>query len=72
MDYKQLRLERNKTTPYNVEESNLALFHARWNLPTAATHCGMTEKEMKMTFREFLKYNRKNIYGDNTQLELPL
>jgi hypothetical protein len=27
------------------------------NLPHAAKHCGMTEREMKMTFREFLKYN---------------
>jgi len=26
-------------------------------LPTAAKHCGMTQKEMKLTFWEFLKYN---------------
>ena len=26
-------------------------------LPVAAEHCGMTQKEMKMTFREYLKYN---------------
>ena len=46
-----------KTTPQNVKESNLALFRATMNLPTAAKHCGMTEKEMKLTFREFLKYH---------------
>ena len=47
-----------KTTPQNVKESNLALFRATMNLPTAAKHCGMTEKEMKLTFREFLKYHQ--------------
>jgi hypothetical protein len=26
-------------------------------LPAAAQHCGMTQKEMKMTFAEYLKYN---------------
>ena len=46
-----------KTTPQNVEEANQALFRATMNLPTAAKHCGMTQKEMKLTFWEFLKYN---------------
>ena len=47
-----------KTTPQNVEEANQALFRATMNLPTAAKHCGMTQKEMKLTFWEFLKYNK--------------
>lgn len=47
----------NKTTPQNVEEANWGLFRATMNLPAAAAHCGMTKKEMKMTFREFLKYH---------------
>ena len=50
----------NKTTPKNVEEANYALFHATMNLPAAAEHCGMTQKEMKMTFWEFLKYHPAN------------
>ena len=33
-----------KTTPKNVEEANEALFRATMNLPTAAAHCGMTQK----------------------------
>ncbi len=45
------------TTPYNVAEANRALFRATMNLPTAAKHCGMSEREMKMTFREYLKYH---------------
>jgi len=47
-----------KTTPQNVEEANQALFRATMNLPTAAKHCGMTEKEMKLTFWEYLKYHQ--------------
>jgi hypothetical protein len=46
-----------KTTPQNVQEANEALFTAKWNLPKAAKHCGMTQKEMKLTFFEYLKYN---------------
>jgi len=46
-----------KTTPQNVQEANEALYRAKMNLPAAAKHCGMTEKEMKMTFLEYLKYH---------------
>jgi hypothetical protein len=46
-----------KTTPENVAEANWGLFRSTMNLPAAAAHCGMTQKEMKMTFREFLKYH---------------
>lgn len=49
---------KKKTTPQNVEEANRGLFTSTMNLPEAAEHCGMTQKEMKMTFREFLKYNK--------------
>ncbi|MAH59178.1 MAG: hypothetical protein CMN91_12210 [Synechococcus sp. ARS1019] len=51
------RTSRVKTTPENVEEANNALFRATMNLPTAAAHCGMTLKEMKLTFWEYLKYH---------------
>jgi hypothetical protein len=44
-----------ETTPKSVDEANWALFRATMNLPQAAGHCGMTKREMKMTFREFLK-----------------
>ena len=46
-----------KTTPQNVQESNEGLFHAKMTLPAAAKHCGMTHKEMKLTFFEYLKYH---------------
>ena len=57
IDQNNLVEPKAKTTPENVEEANQALFRATMNLPTAAKHCGMTEKEMKLTFWEFLKYN---------------
>ena len=46
-----------KTTPENVREANEALFRAKMTLPAAAKHCGMTQKEMKLTFYEYLKYH---------------
>jgi hypothetical protein len=47
-----------KTTPANVKEANEGLFRAKMTLPAAAAHCGMTQKEMKLTFFEYLKYNK--------------
>jgi hypothetical protein len=46
-----------KTTPENVREANEGLFNCTMTLPAAAKHCGMTQKEMKLTFFEYLKYN---------------
>jgi len=46
-----------KTTPENVREANEALFNCTMTLPAAAKHCGMTKKEMKLTFFEYLKYH---------------
>jgi hypothetical protein len=57
ISYKNLKEEPVKTTPENVKESNEALFAAKWNLPQAAKNCGMSQKEMKLTFWEYLKYN---------------
>lgn len=52
-----LKEEQTKTTPENVKEANESLFGAKMTLPAAAKHCGMTQKEMKMTFLEYLKYH---------------
>lgn len=59
-----------KTTPQNVREANEGLFRATMNLPEAAQHCGMTNKEMKMTFLEFLKYNPPDYATMRTGIEL--
>ena len=55
-----------KTTPENVKEANEGLFRAKMTLPAAAKHCGMTQKELKLTFFEYLKYNKPD-YETNDQ-----
>ena len=55
-----------KTTPENVKEANEALFRAKMTLPAAAKHCGMTQKEMKLTFFEYLKYHKPDY--ENTEV----
>ena len=57
IDKSKLVEEKVKTTPELVNEANFGLFRAKMTLPAAAKHCGMTQKEMKMTFWEFLKYH---------------
>jgi len=57
ISYRTLKDVPVKTTPENVKEANEALFTAKWNLPQVAKHCGMSQKEMKLTFWEYLKYN---------------
>jgi len=57
ISHKTLREEPVKTTPQNVKEANEGLFYSKMNLPAAAKHCGMSQKEMKLTFFEYLKYH---------------
>ncbi len=52
--------ERVKTTPENVAEATEGLFKCKMTLPAAAKHCGMTQKEMKMVFWEYLKNHSTN------------
>jgi len=59
-------MDQKKTTPENVREANFGLFRSKMTLPSAAEHCGMTQKEMKMTFREFLKYHPPDYRNNST------
>jgi hypothetical protein len=56
-----------KTTPENVKEANEALFNCTMTLPAAAKHCGMTHKEMKLTFFEYLKYHPRTYVSESQQ-----
>jgi hypothetical protein len=58
MNYENLKEVMVKTTPQNVKEANEGLFRAKMTLPAAAKHCGMTQREMKHIFYEYLKYNQ--------------
>jgi len=71
VDKSKLAEPKVKTTPENVKESNLALFRATMNLPRAAKNCGMTQKEMKLTFWEFLKYNEPDYEIPENTITLP-
>jgi len=65
IDFKSLKEIPVKTTPENVKEANEGLFRAKMTLPAAAKHCGMTQKEMKLTFFEYLKYNQPDYENAN-------
>ena len=60
-----------KTTPENVKEAHEALFHATMNLPAAAAHCGMTQKQLKLTFWEYLKYHAADFEITEDAASLP-
>jgi hypothetical protein len=38
-----------------TRQSMEMLFVAKWNIPTAAQNCGLTNKEMKITFNEYCR-----------------
>ena len=40
-----------------TRQSMEMLFTAKWNLPKAAKNCGLTEKEMKITFNEYCNFH---------------
>jgi len=40
-----------------TRESMEMLFSAKWNVPKAAANCGLTWKEMKITFNEYCRLN---------------
>lgn len=63
ISYKNLKDQSVKTTPENVREANQSLFNCTMTLPAAAKHCGMSHKEMKLTFFEYLKYHPATYQG---------
>ena len=61
----------SKTNPVNIQEAHEAAFRGKLNMTACANHCGLTLKEFKMTFREFLKYNVPTYESEtHTQLDL--
>jgi len=41
-----------------TRQSMEMLFSSKWNIPKAAKNCGLTNKEMKITFNEYWRLNR--------------
>lgn len=53
-----------------TREAMEQLFLAKWNVPKAADHCGLTWKEMKITFSEYCRLNPPT-YDETGDLEHP-
>ena len=47
------------------------LFTAKWNLPKAAKHANLTNKEMKITFNEYCAFHPPT-YDESTELATSL
>lgn len=48
---------KTQITTSQIGESFELLFTAKWNVPRAARHCGVTDDEMKQLFIEFCQNN---------------
>jgi hypothetical protein len=46
------------------------LYRAKWNVPTAAKHCGLSENEMREVFRLYCDLNEKTYHIPPLQLSL--
>jgi len=49
-----------------TRQSMEMLFSAKWNLPKAAENCGLTCKEMKITFNEYCAFHKPLYNEDGT------
>tara|TARA_B100001996_G_scaffold210752_1_gene161754 strand:- start:291 stop:476 length:186 start_codon:yes stop_codon:yes gene_type:complete len=52
----------------------IMLFSAKWNVPEAAKHCGLSKQQMKVTFNEYCSKNGVTyvIFDRAIQLQLDL
>jgi hypothetical protein len=54
-----------------TRQSMEMLFQAKWNVPTAAKNCGLTNKEMKITFNEYCRLHPQTyVLESRNQLSL--
>ena len=54
-----------------TRQSMEMLFVSKWNLPKAAKNCGLTNKEMKITFNEYCAFHPPT-YDESTELATSL
>jgi hypothetical protein len=55
-----------KPNPFVVAEAHRAAYTGKLNMVKCADHCGLTLREFKLTFREYLKYNQPHEWGETT------
>ena len=55
-----------------TREAMEMLFHAKWNVPKAAKHCNLTNKEMKITFNEYCNFHDITYIPEDSAVQLSL
>ena len=55
-----------------TREAMEMLFHAKWNIPKAAKHCNLTNKEMKITFNEYCNFHDSTYIPEDSAVQLSL
>lgn len=55
-----------KPNPRTVSEAHKAAWSGKLNMVKCADHCGMTLREFKLTFWEYLKYNPPLEWSETT------
>ena len=55
-----------------TRESMEMLFTAKWNIPKAAKHCNLTNKEMKITFNEYCNFHDITYSPEDSAIQLSL
>ena len=55
-----------------TREAMEMLFSAKWNLPRAAKHCNLTQKEMKITFNEYCNFHSALYKVEDAAIQLNL
>ena len=55
-----------------TREAMEMLFHAKWNVPKAAKHCNLTNKEMKITFNEYCNFQDSTYIPEDSAVQLSL
>ncbi len=52
--------------------SNGNAVRAKWNVPQAAKHCNLTNKEMKITFNEYCNFHDITYIPEDSAIQLSL
>ena len=55
-----------------TRQSMEMLFTAKWNVPRAAKNCGLSEKEMKITFNEYCHFHPAGYRVEDSAVQLSL
>ncbi len=55
-----------------TREAMEMLFTAKWNIPKAAKHCNLTNKEMKITFNEYCNFHDSTYNPEDYAIQLSL